>query len=64
MRDLPRQLTADELAELFEGHTRFVEKLAEHPDPLASAQAVIAELTQAEKLEAIHAHPPIGAKTL
>jgi 2-oxo-4-hydroxy-4-carboxy--5-ureidoimidazoline (OHCU) decarboxylase len=64
VHDLPRQLTADELAELFEGHTRFVEKLAEHPDPLASAQAVIAELTQDEKLEALNAHPAIGAKTL
>ena len=64
MRDLPRQLTADELAELFEGHTRFVEKLAEHPDPLASAHAVIAELTHDEKLEALNAHPAIGAKTL
>jgi 2-oxo-4-hydroxy-4-carboxy--5-ureidoimidazoline (OHCU) decarboxylase len=64
VHDLPRQLTVDELAELFEGHTRFVEKLAEHPDPLASAQAVIAELTQDEKLEALNAHPAIGAKTL
>ena len=27
MRDLPRQLTADELAELFEGRTRLVELL-------------------------------------
>ena len=59
-----RPLTVNELAELFEGHTRFVEKLAEHPDPLASAQAVIAELTQDEKLEALDAHPAIGAKTL
>jgi 2-oxo-4-hydroxy-4-carboxy--5-ureidoimidazoline (OHCU) decarboxylase len=64
VHDLPRQLTGEELAELFEGHTRFVEKLAEHPDPLASAQAVIAELTQDEKLEALNAHPAIGAKTL
>ena len=28
MRDLPRQLSADELAELFEGRTAFVERLA------------------------------------
>jgi 2-oxo-4-hydroxy-4-carboxy--5-ureidoimidazoline (OHCU) decarboxylase len=59
-----RPLTVDELAELFEGRTRFVEKLAEHRDPLASAHAVIAELTQDEKLEALNAHPAIGAKTL
>ncbi len=64
MHDLPRQLTADELAELFEGRTRLVEKLAEHKDPLASAQAVIAELSHEEKLEALNAHPTIGAKNL
>ena len=46
MHDLPRQLTVDELAELFEGRTRLVEKLALRDDPLASAQAVIAELSQ------------------
>ena len=62
MHDLPRQLTAEQLAELFEGHTRLVEKLAVHDDPLASAQDVIAELTQEEKLEALNAHPAIGAK--
>ena len=64
MHDLPRQLTADELAELFEGRTRLVEKLALHKDPLASAQAVIAELSHEEKLEALNAHPAIGAKNL
>jgi 2-oxo-4-hydroxy-4-carboxy--5-ureidoimidazoline (OHCU) decarboxylase len=61
---LPRQLTADELAELFEGRTRLVEKLAEHDDPLASAHEVIAELSEDEKLEALNAHPAIGAKNL
>jgi 2-oxo-4-hydroxy-4-carboxy--5-ureidoimidazoline (OHCU) decarboxylase len=64
VHDLPRQLTVEQLAELFEGRTRLVEKLAEHKDPLASADAVIAELTQDEKLEALNAHPAIGAKTL
>ena len=64
MHDLPRQLTADQLAELFEGRTRLVEKLAEHNDPLASAHEVIAELSQDEKLEALNAHPAIGAKKL
>ena len=64
MHDLPRQLTADELAELFEGRTRLVEKLAEREDPLASAQDVIAELNEDEKLEALNAHPAIGAKNL
>jgi 2-oxo-4-hydroxy-4-carboxy--5-ureidoimidazoline (OHCU) decarboxylase len=64
VHDLPRQLTADELAELFEGRTRFVEKLAALEDPLGSAQAVVADLTEEEKLEALNAHPAIGAKNL
>jgi 2-oxo-4-hydroxy-4-carboxy--5-ureidoimidazoline (OHCU) decarboxylase len=59
-----RPLTADELAELFEGRTRLVEKLAERDDPLASAHEVIAGLTQEEKLEALNAHPAIGARNL
>ena len=37
VRELPRQLTAEELAELFEGRTRFVELLAERDDPLEHA---------------------------
>jgi 2-oxo-4-hydroxy-4-carboxy--5-ureidoimidazoline (OHCU) decarboxylase len=59
-----RQLTVDELAELFEGRTRLVEKLAEHEDPLSSAREVIAGLAERDKLEALNAHPPIGAKKL
>ena len=62
MRDLPRQLTADELAELFEGRTRLVELLAEREDPLGSADQSIAELTEEERLEALNAHPAIGAR--
>ena len=64
MRDLPRQLSVEELAELFEGQTRFVELLAEHDDPLESAPEVIAGLDEAEKLEALNAHPAIGARNL
>jgi 2-oxo-4-hydroxy-4-carboxy--5-ureidoimidazoline (OHCU) decarboxylase len=64
VHDLPRQLTVDELAELFEGRTRLVEKLAGRNDPLASAGEVIAELTEDEKLDALNAHPAIGAKNL
>jgi 2-oxo-4-hydroxy-4-carboxy--5-ureidoimidazoline (OHCU) decarboxylase len=60
----PRPLTAEQLAELFEGRTRLVEKLAEHDDPLAAAQDVIGELSEDEKLEALNAHPAIGAKRL
>ncbi len=64
MHGLPRKLTAEELAELFEGRTRLVEKLAERDDPLGSAHDVIARLTEREKLEALDVHPAIGATTL
>ena len=64
MHDLPRQLTEDELAELFEGRTRLVVKLAQRDDPLGSAREVIQELSEAEKLEALNAHPAIGAAKL
>ena len=62
MRDLPRQLSADELAELFSGRTRFVERLAELEDPLAHAREVAAALSDEEKKEVLDAHPAIGAK--
>jgi 2-oxo-4-hydroxy-4-carboxy-5-ureidoimidazoline decarboxylase len=64
MHELPRQLTADELAELFEGRTRLVELLAERDDPLGSAEAAISELADEEKVEALNAHPAIGAHGL
>ncbi len=64
MRDLPRQLTAEELAELFEGRTRLVELLAEREDPLGRAETVFAELTEQEQREALNAHPAIGARHL
>ena len=35
VRELPRQLTADELAGLFEGRTALVERLAETENPLS-----------------------------
>jgi 2-oxo-4-hydroxy-4-carboxy--5-ureidoimidazoline (OHCU) decarboxylase len=61
MRDLPRQLNVEQLAELFEGHTRFVELLAKREHPLDAAPEVVAELDEAEQLEALNAHPAIGA---
>ena len=64
MHDLPRKLTVEELAELFEGRTRLVEKLAELDDPLGSARDVIARLSEHDKLEALNAHPAIGARKL
>jgi 2-oxo-4-hydroxy-4-carboxy-5-ureidoimidazoline decarboxylase len=62
VRELPRQLTAEQLAELFEGRTRFVEKLAAVEDPLAHARDVALELSEDEKKELLDAHPAIGAK--
>jgi 2-oxo-4-hydroxy-4-carboxy--5-ureidoimidazoline (OHCU) decarboxylase len=62
MRELPRQLTPDELAELFEGRTRLVEKLAEIEDPLGRAEDVLAALDDEDKVEALNAHPAIGQR--
>ena len=62
MRDLPRQLDADRLAELFEGRTALVRRLAETVDPLGQARHIARELPEAEKLEALDAHPAIGAR--
>lgn len=53
-----------ELAELFEGQTRLVERLAQTEDPLGRPEAAIAGLTEAEKIEALDAHPAIGARRL
>jgi 2-oxo-4-hydroxy-4-carboxy--5-ureidoimidazoline (OHCU) decarboxylase len=64
VHDLPRQLSADELAELFEGRTRFVERLAQLEDPLGRAREVAAQLADDEKKEVLDAHPPIGAEAL
>ena len=61
MRELPRQLTAGELAVLFEGRTRFVERLAAVENPLGRARALARELSGDEKKEVLDAHPAIGA---
>jgi len=62
VRELPRQLSADELAGLFEGRTRFVERLAGVEDPLGRAREIAHELSDAEKKEVLDAHPAIGTK--
>ncbi len=62
MRELPRQLTVEQLAELFEGRTRFVELLAIREDPLAHAREVASKLSAADKKELLDAHPPIGGR--
>jgi len=55
--------TLEELAGLFEGRTRFVERLAGEPDPLARAQTLVHELPPDEKREILDAHPAIGQRT-
>ncbi len=60
MHDLPRQLSVEELAELFEGRTRFVELLSGLENPLAQARRVLDELPEEEKIEALNTHPRIG----
>jgi 2-oxo-4-hydroxy-4-carboxy--5-ureidoimidazoline (OHCU) decarboxylase len=62
VRELPRQLTAEQLAELFEGRTRFVELLATVEDPLGRARELAYELTDEEKKDVLDAHPAIGAQ--
>ena len=62
MHELPRKLTVEELAELFEGCTRFVERLAQVEDPLGRARMLAGELSEDEQKEVLDAHPPIGAK--
>lgn len=64
MHDVPRKLSAGEVAELFGGRTRFVEILAERESPLNEARNVLRELPEDEQIEAINAHPPIGARRL
>ena len=62
MHDLPRQLSEDELAELFEGHTRVVEQLAQLDDPLGQARKVLADAPEDEQVEALATHPRIGQR--
>ena len=60
MRELPRQLSVEELADLFSGRTRFVDRLAGRERPLEIAGEVARELSEEEKVEALDAHPRIG----
>jgi 2-oxo-4-hydroxy-4-carboxy--5-ureidoimidazoline (OHCU) decarboxylase len=62
VRQLPGQLTVEQLAELFEGRTRFVERLAAEPDPLVRARTLVHELPLDEKREILDAHPAIGQR--
>ena len=63
MRDLPRQLSEDELAELFSGRTRLTAELARREDPLGVAGEVAAALPEADQIAALSTHPRIGEKS-
>jgi 2-oxo-4-hydroxy-4-carboxy--5-ureidoimidazoline (OHCU) decarboxylase len=60
VHELPRQLSVDELDELFEGHSRLTEELAQREDPLGQARAVLEELLEEVRIEALNTHPRIG----
>ena len=61
MRELPGKLSADELAGLFSGRTRLVERLAARDDPLGvAAEEVLLGAPEEEQAEALAAHPRIG----
>ncbi len=62
MRELPRHLTGEELAELFEGRTILVERLAVLDDPLGRAREIARGLTEAEQKEILDSHPAIGGR--
>jgi 2-oxo-4-hydroxy-4-carboxy--5-ureidoimidazoline (OHCU) decarboxylase len=62
VRDLPRQLSVDELAGLFEGRTSFVQRLARERNPLERARTLVHELTPDEQKEVLDAHPAIGQR--
>jgi 2-oxo-4-hydroxy-4-carboxy-5-ureidoimidazoline decarboxylase len=54
----------EELADLFQAHSRFVERLAREEDPLARAREVLASLPEEERADALNAHPRIGERRL
>ena len=63
MRELPRQLSADELAPLFSGRTRLVDELAARENPLAVAEEVALGLPDEDQFAALAAHPRIGERS-
>ena len=60
MRELPRQLSVEELTPLFSGRTRLVDELATRADPLAVAEDVALALPEADQVAALATHPRIG----
>jgi len=57
-------LTAAVLAHLFDGDTRVVRRLAALEDPLGQAYDVLRTAPEDEQVEALNAHPQIGAGAL
>jgi 2-oxo-4-hydroxy-4-carboxy--5-ureidoimidazoline (OHCU) decarboxylase len=62
MRDLPRQLSVEQLAELFEGHNVLVDRLAAVDDPLGGAREIARGLSVDEQKAVLAAHPAIGER--
>ena len=60
MRELPRQLSAEELAPLFSGWTRLVDELATRTHPLEVADEIALALPEADQIDALSTHPRIG----
>ena len=60
MRELPRQLSVEELTPLFSGRTRLVDELAARTDPLDVAEEVALGLSEADQVAALATHPRIG----
>jgi 2-oxo-4-hydroxy-4-carboxy-5-ureidoimidazoline decarboxylase len=54
----------DELADLFQARSRFVEALAEEEDPLGRARKVLSGLPEEDRVEALAHHPRIGERRL
>jgi 2-oxo-4-hydroxy-4-carboxy--5-ureidoimidazoline (OHCU) decarboxylase len=60
VRELPRQLSVEELTPLFSGRTRLVEELAARERPLEVAEEVALALPEEDQLAALSTHPRIG----
>ena len=57
---------APDLHLLFEAHSPLARRLAEtgpHRDPISAARALLAQLSEEEKLETLNAHPRIGERS-
>jgi len=60
VRELPRQLSVEELTPLFSGRTRLVDELAARADPLTVAEEVALALPEPDRVAALATHPRIG----